>query len=99
MAPAKIMFVVILSFIVALQCEFTSIIIVIEPLTRKHKEKKFVILQSIGIIVIKSRETTEAIYIATTADILEKKRKEKKKSWANLSPASSFFQILQAICG
>ena len=35
----------------------------------KYKEK-FAILQSIGIIVIKSRETRAVTYLATPADIL-----------------------------
>jgi len=55
-ASAKIMFVAILSFEVVLQCEITNIVIVTKKLTNKHKEK-FVILQSIGIIVIKSKQT------------------------------------------
>ena len=59
-APTKIIFVVILSFEVAL---VTSQILksLLKKETNKCKEK-FVILQSIGIIAIKSSETRAVIY-------------------------------------
>jgi len=60
MAPVKTMFKVILSFKAVLQYELTNVIIVTKKSTNKYK-KKFVILQPIGIIVIKSRETRAVI--------------------------------------
>ena len=60
-APVKTMSKVILSFKAALQCKLTNIVIVNKKSTNKYKEI-CVILQSIGIIVIKSRETRAVIY-------------------------------------
>ena len=62
-APAKIIYVVILSFEVALVTLVSSpnIIIVTKKVNNKYKEK-FVILKSIGIIAIKSSETRSVVY-------------------------------------
>ena len=60
MASTKIIFAVIFSFKVAF---VNSLILLLLPIkqTNKYKEK-FVILQSIGILVIKNRETRAVIY-------------------------------------
>ena len=61
-APAEIIFVVILSFEVALVSSPNIIIV-----TLKSKQTNFLILQSIGIISIKSSEKSQS---STPADIL-----------------------------
>jgi len=50
------------SFEAMLHCELTDIIIVTKKKLTNRYEEKFVILQSIGILVIKSRETRAVIY-------------------------------------
>jgi len=60
-APVKIIFVVILSFAVVLVSS-PNIIIVTKEGEQANVRKKFVILQSIQIIVIKSSETRAIIY-------------------------------------
>ena len=62
-APAKIIFMVILSFEVALVS--SPNVVIVTKKVNKYKEGNFVILQSIGFVAIKSCETRSS----TPADI------------------------------